>query len=137
MGYFDDPKHKAQWEKELSVLRMEKARIQAGLPPVEEQRAASRNLEKSAPENDFVDDKKLDFTEENRREAVEETTFYRASEKTGNAAKPRAERVHGDSEYRVKMTFEELLREANMYEPPRLTQKPREMARQKEVSHEL
>ena len=136
MGYFDDPKHKAQWEKELFALRKEKERIQAGLPPVEEQaeRTVSKKIEKIAPENDFVDEEKLDFSEEKQRE---ETTFYRASEKTGNAAKPRAERVHGDSEYRVKMTFEELLREANMYEPPRLTQKPREMARQKEVSHEL
>lgn len=134
MGYFDNPKHKAQWEKELSVLRMEKARIKEGLPPLEEQRAAAKKIEKIAPENDFVDEEKLDFSEEKQRE---ETTFYRASEKSGNAAKPRAERVHGDSEYRVKMTFEELLREANMYEPPRLTQKPREMARQKEVSHEL
>ena len=138
MGYFDDPKHRAQWEKELSVLRMEKARIQAGLPPVEEQRAASRNLEKSAPENDFVDDKKLDFTEENQREAVEETTIYRASEKEARTpAKPHSERVSADSGNRVRITFEELLREANMYEPPRLTQKPREMTRQKEVSHEL
>lgn len=138
MGYFDNPKHRAQWEKELSVLRMEKARIQAGLPPVEEQRAVSRNLEKSAPENDFVAEEKLDFAEEKQREAVEETTFYRAPAKEARAsAKPRAERVHADSENRVKITFEELLREANMYEPPRLTQKPREMTRQKEVSHEL
>lgn len=136
MGYFDDPKHRAQWEKELSVLRMEKARIQAGLPPVEEQRAASRNLEKSAPENDFVDEKQVAV--EHQRAVSEETSFYRASEKeTRTPAKPRAERVHADSENRVRITFEELLREANMYEPPRLTQKPREMTRQKEVSHEL
>lgn len=134
MGYFDDPKHKAQWEKELFALRKEKERIKAGLPPVEEQRAASKNLEKFAPENDFVDEEKLDFAEEKQREAAEETTFYRAAKAP---AKPRAERVRGDSEYRVKITFDELLREANMYEPPRLTQKPREMTRQKEVSHEL
>ncbi len=138
MGYFDDPKHKAQWEKELFALRKQKERIKAGLPPVEEQRAASKNLEKFAPENDFVDEEKLDFAEEKQREVSEETTFYRASEKEAKSpAKPRAERVHGDSEYRVKITFEELLREANMYEPPKLTQKPREMTRQKEVSHEL
>ena len=134
MGYFDDPKHRAQWEKELSALRLEKARIQAGLPPVEEQRTVSRNLEKSARENDFVNEEKLDFAEEKQREAAEETTFYRAAKAP---AKPRAERVRGDSEYRVRITFEELLREANMYEPPKLTQKPREMTRQKEVSHEL
>ena len=112
MGYFDDPKHKAQWEKELSALRMEKERIKAGLPPMEEQRAAAKNLEKFAPENDFVDEEKFDFSEEKQREAVEETTFYRASEKQ---AKPRAERVHGDSDYRVRVTFEELLREENMF----------------------
>ena len=134
MGYFDDPKHKAQWEKELFALRKEKERIKAGLPPVEEQRAVSKNLEKFAPENDFVDEEKLDFAEEKQREAAEETKFYRAPEKQAN---PRTERVHGDSEYRVKITFEELLREANMYEPPKLTQKPHEMTRQKEVSHEL
>ena len=145
MGYFDDPKHKAQWEKELFALRKEKERIKAGLPPVEEQRAVSKNLEKFAPENDFVDEEKLDFAEEKQRvvdekqpefaeENLEETKFYRAPEKQAN---PRTERVHGDSEYRVKITFEELLREANMYEPPKLTQKPHEMTRQKEVSHEL
>ncbi len=142
MGYFDDPKHRAKWEKELSALRMEKARIQAGLPPVEEQRTVSKNLEKIVPENDFVDEEQLGFADEQQRDVAEEnlkeTTFYRASEKEAKSpAKPRAERVHGDSEYRVKITFEELLREANMYEPPKLTQKPREMTRQKEVSHEL
>lgn len=138
MGYFDDPKHRAQWEKELSALRLEKARIQAGLPPVEEQRTVSRNLEKSARENDFVDEEKLDFAEEKQREAAEETTFYRAPEKDAKTpSKPRAERVRADSDHRVRITFEELLREANMYEPPKLTQKPREMTRQKEVSHEL
>ena len=136
MGYFDDPKHRAQWEKELSALRMEKARIKAGLAPVSEQaeHTVSKKIEKIAPEKNFVDEEKLDFAEEKQREAAEETTFYRASEKQ---AKPRAERVHADSENRVRITFEELLREANMYEPPRLTQKPREMTRQKEVSHEL
>lgn len=142
MGYFDDPKHRAKWEKELSALRMEKARIQAGLPPVEEQRTVSKNLEKIVPENDFVDEEQLGFADEQQRDIAEEnlkeTTFYRASEKEAKTpAKPRPERVHGDSEYRVKITFEELLREANMYEPPKLTQKPREMTRQKEVSHEL
>lgn len=138
MGYFDDPKHRAQWEKELSALRLEKARIQAGLPPVEEQRTVSRNLEKSAREKDFVDEEKLDFAEEKQREAAGETTFYRAPEKDAKTpAKPRAERVRVDSDHRVRITFEELLREANMYEPPKLTQKPREMTRQKEVSHEL
>ena len=149
MGYFDDPKHKAQWEKELSALREEKARIKAGLPPVEEQRAAAKNLEKFVPENDFVDEEKLDFGEEKQRvvdekqpefaeDNLEETTFYRAPEKKAKApAKPRAERVRGDGEYRVRITFEELLREENMYQPPKLTQKPRELERQKEVSHEL
>ena len=149
MGYFDDPKHRAQWEKELAALREEKARIQAGLPPVEEHRAVSKNLEKFAPENDFVDEEQFDFAEQKQRVAEEklrdaaeekrqETTFYRASEKEAKApARPRSERVRADSEYRVKITFEELLREANMYEPPKLTQKPREMTRQKEVSHEL
>ena len=138
MGYFDDPKHRAQWEKELSALRLEKARIQAGLPPVEEQRTVSRNLEKSAREKDFVDEEKLDFAEEKQREAAEETTFYRAPEKNAKAsAKPRTERVHADSEYRVRITFEDLLREENVYQPPKLTQKPRELERQKEVSYEL
>lgn len=62
MGYFDDPKHKAQWEKELSELRQEKARVKAGLPPVSGQaeRALSRNMEKAVPENDFVSEERLD-----------------------------------------------------------------------------
>lgn len=140
MGYFDDPKHKAQWEKELFALRKEKERIQAGLPPVEEQaeHTVSKKIEKIAHENDFVDEEKLDFAEEKQREAAEETTFYRAAEKSAKApAKPRAERVHADSEYRVRITFEDLLREENVYQPPKLTQKPRELERQKEVSYEL
>lgn len=140
MGYFDDPKHKAQWEKELFALRKEKERIQAGLPPVEEQaeRTVSKKIEKIAPENDFVDEEKLDFAEEKQRESAEETTFYRAPEKNAKAsAKSRTERVHADSEYRVRITFEDLLREENVYQPPKLTQKPRELERQKEVSYEL
>ena len=62
MGYFDDPKHKAQWEKELSELRQEKARVKAGLPPVSEkaERSASRNMEKTVPENDLVSEERLD-----------------------------------------------------------------------------
>ncbi len=62
MGYFDDPKHKAQWEKELSELRQEKARVKAGLPPVSEkaERSVSRNMEKTVPENDLVSGERLD-----------------------------------------------------------------------------
>lgn len=62
MGYFDDPKHKAQWEKELSELRQEKARVKAGLPPVSDmaERSASRNMEKTVPENDLVSGEMFD-----------------------------------------------------------------------------
>lgn len=131
MGYFDDPKHKAQWEKELSELRREKARIKAGLPPVSEQseRTISKNIEKSAPENDFS----FEDTTEN---TVGETTFYRSEEHESERKEP-AKRVHGDGNYRVKISFQELLRAENMEQPVKLTQKPREMTRQKEVSHEL
>ena len=51
MGYFDDPKHREQWEKELSELRQEKARVKAGLPPVSDkaEHSVSRNMEKPFP----------------------------------------------------------------------------------------
>lgn len=127
MGYFDDPKHRAQWEKELSELRREKARINAGLPPVSEQteRAVSKNIEKSAPESD------ISF-EETADNSFEETTFYRETERSQPA---RREREYGT--YRERITFQELLRAENMEAPVKLTQKPRELERQKEVSHEL
>lgn len=127
MGYFDDPKHRAQWEKELSELRREKARINAGLPPVSEQaeRAVSKNIEKSAPESD------ISF-EETADKALEETTFYR---ETKRSQPERRESEYGT--YRERITFQELLRAENMEAPVKLTQKPREIERQKEVSHEL
>lgn len=128
MGYFDDPQHKAQWEKELSELRMEKARVKAGLPPVSEQaeRTASKNIEKTAPES------RLDF-EDTTEIAAEETTFYRSDEREARDEP----RFRENGTYRVKTNFRELLREENMEQPIKLTQKPRELERQKEVSHEL
>lgn len=128
MGYFDNPQHKAQWEKELSELRMEKARVKAGLPPVSEQaeRAVSKNIEKTAPES------RLDF-EDTTEIAAEETTFYRSDERE-ERDEPR---FRENGTYRVKTNFRELLREENMEQPIKLTQKPRELERQKEVSHEL
>lgn len=128
MGYFDDPQHKAQWEKELSELRMEKARVKAGLPPVSEQaeRAVSKNIEKTAPES------RLDF-EDTTEIAAEETTFYRSDEREAHDEPHFRE----NGTYRVKTNFRELLREENMEQPIKLTQKPRELERQKEVSHEL
>ncbi len=131
MGYFDDPKHKAQWEKELSELRKEKARINAGLPPVSEQteRAVSKNIEKSAPESDISFEKTADSS-------FEETTFYRSDERETERSQPeRRESEYGT--YRERITFQELLRAENMEAPVKLTQKPRELERQKEVSHEL
>lgn len=127
MGYFDDPKHRAQWEKELSELRKEKARINAGLPPVSEQteRAVSKNIEKSAPESD------ISF-EETADKALEETTFYRETKRSQPEMR---ESEYGT--YRERITFQELLRAENMEAPVKLTQKPREIERQKEVSHEL
>lgn len=131
MGYFDDPKHKAQWEKELSELRKEKARINAGLPPVSEQteRAVSKNIEKSAPKSDISFEKTADSS-------FEETTFYRSDERETERSQPeRRESEYGT--YRERITFQELLRAENMEAPVKLTQKPRELERQKEVSHEL
>lgn len=151
MGYFDDPKHKAQWEKELSELRQEKARVKAGLPPVSDmaERSASRNMEKTVPENDLVSGEMFDRSP---REAaasndIPEKQAKAGAEKSETAAVPRkvkpekaktaAERVHSGEPHRVKITFEELLRRENMYTPPKLTKRPRSPERQKEVSHEL
>lgn len=162
MGYFDDPKHKAQWEKELSELRQEKARVKAGLPPVSDmaERSASRNMEKTVPENDLVSGEMFDrspreaaasndIPEKQAEAGAEKAAVSEGvrAEKSETAAVPRkvksekaktaAERVHSGEPHRVKITFEELLRRENMYTPPKLTKKPRSPERQKEVSHEL
>lgn len=131
MGYFDDPQHKAQWEKEISELRREKARIKAGLPPVSKQteRAVSKNIEKSAQKNNLSFEKTTEI-------AAEETTFYRgASPEHGSEREEPSSRENRT--YRVKTNFKELLRAENMEQPVKLTQKPRELERQKEVSYEL
>lgn len=162
MGYFDDPKHKAQWEKELSELRQEKARVKAGLPPVSEkaERSASRNMEKTVPENDLVSGEMFDrspreaaasndIPEKQAKAGAEKAAVSEEvrAEKSETAAVPRkvkpekaktaAERVHFGEPHRVKITFEELLRRENMYTPPKLTKRPRSPELQKEVSHEL
>lgn len=148
MGYFDDPKHKAQWEKELSELRQEKARVKAGLPPVSDmaERSASRNMEKTVPENDLVSGEMFDRSP---REAaasndIPEKQAKAGAEKAAVSEEVRAEKsetaaehVHSGEPHRVKITFEELLRRENMYTPPKLTKRPRSPERQKEVSHEL
>lgn len=161
MGYFDDPKHKAQWEKELSALREEKARMKAGIPPVSEQaeRTADRNLERTAPENDFVSEELNETAEEmdaapemetpdepvrsekaeevrEESEAAHEEKAVEKSEQKAPAKQP-AERIRPEGIYREKISFQELLRMENMDTPVRLTQKPHEKERQKEVSHEL
>lgn len=162
MGYFDDPKHKAQWEKELSELRQEKARVKAGLPPVSDmaERSASRNMEKTVPENDLVSGEMFDrspreaaapndIPEKQAKAGAEKAAVSEEvrAEKSETAAVPRkvkpekartaAERVHSGEPHRVKITFEELLRRENMYTPPKLTKRPRSPELQKEVSHEL
>lgn len=162
MGYFDDPKHKAQWEKELSELRQEKARVKAGLPPVSDmaERSASRNMEKTVPENDLVSGEMFDrspreaaasndIPEKQAKAGAEKAAVSEEvrAEKSETAAVPRkvkpekaktaAERVHSGETHRVKITFEELLRRENMYTPPKLTKRPRSPELQKEVSHEL
>ena len=157
MGYFDDPKHKAQWEKELSELRQEKARVKAGLPPVSDkaERSASRNMEKNVPENNPVSEERIDKLP---REAafshdIPEKQAKAMAEKTAGPEEikpemadieertaPRRsapERAGSGEPHRVKITFDELLRRENMYTPPKLTKKPRSPERQKEVSHEL
>lgn len=162
MGYFDDPKHKAQWEKELSELRQEKARVKAGLPTVSDmaERSASRNMEKTVPENDLVSGEMFDrspreaaasndIPEKQAKAGAEKAAVSEEvrAEKSETAAVPRkvkpekaktaAERVHSGEPHRVKITFEELLRRENMYTPPKLTKRPRSPELQKEVSHEL
>ena len=162
MGYFDDPKHKAQWEKELSELRQEKARVKAGLPPVSDmaERSASRNMEKTVPENDLVSGEMFDrspreaaasndIPEKQAKAGAEKSAVSEEvrAEKSETAAVPRkvkpekaktaAEHVHSGEPHRVKITFEELLRRENMYTPPKLTKRPRSQELQKEVSHEL
>ncbi len=157
MGYFDDPKHKAQWEKELSELRQEKARVKAGLPPVSDkaERSADRNMEKAVPGKDFVSEERFDklpreaavshdIPEKQAKAGVERTAvpeevkFEKADgEERTVPRSPAAGRARSGEPHRVKITFEELLRRENMYTPPKLTKKPRSPERQKEVSHEL
>lgn len=157
MGYFDDPKHREQWEKELSELRQEKARVKAGLPPVSDkaEHSVSRNMEKAVPENDFVSEERFDKLprETAFSHDIPEKQAKAGAEKTAvpEEIKPEkadieertiprrsaAERAGSGEPHRVKITFDELLRRENMYTPPKLTKKPRSLERQKEVSHEL
>lgn len=166
MGYFDDPKHKAQWEKELSELRLEKARVKAGQPPLSDkaERSADRNMEKNVPESNLADEEMFDRLpreaavshdiQEKQAKAVAEKTAVPEevmAEKSETDAvpekadreertaprRPAAERTRSGESHRIKITFDELLRRENMYTPPKLTKKPSSPERQKEVSHEL
>lgn len=167
MGYFDDPKHRAQWERELTALREEKARLKAGGQPAAEsnpapqmesekqveQRVAERRMESvyeeaipaAEPINEPVYEEPS-FTEEpeltEEQELAEEPELFEepVSEtvpQKKNPEKPTVQRVRPDGIYREHITFQELLRQEGLEPHIKLTHKPRTMELTKEVSHEL
>lgn len=166
MGYFDNPKHRAEWEKELSSLREQKARLHGGAYAAsrDTEHEASREYaepayeqdfseEYSAPENEYREEFSAasDYAEPSYSEEIPERSEpvreersapvreeVRSAPSREEAAKRSAPvRVHSDEEYRIRMTFQELLEMENLGSVKKTTSKPHEMQRQKEVSHAL
>lgn len=153
MGYFDNPKHRAEWEKELSSLREQKARLHGDSSVLRDtEREVSREYEKtayeqeySAPESEYSEEFSAanDYSEPAREERTapvrEERTAPAREERTAPVREERSARinVHPDEEYRIRMTFQELLEMENLGSVQKTTSKPHEMQRQKEVSHAL
>ncbi|MGN0683511.1 MAG: hypothetical protein ACI4JY_07530 [Oscillospiraceae bacterium] len=175
MGYFDNPKHRAEWERELSSLREQKARLHgdASAASYETEREVSREYEKTAYEQDFSEEySESEYSEEystandysepvreersepvreevrsepvreERSEPVREEVRPAPAREEFRSAPVREERssrvnVHPDEEYRIRMTFQELLEMENIAPVHKTTSKPHEMQRQKEVSHAL
>ena len=165
MGYFDNPKHRAEWERELSSLREQKARLHgdASAASYETEREVSREYEKTAYEQDFSEEYSEseyseeftaanDYSEPVREERSapvraehsepvreERSASVREQVRSAPAREERSSRVnvHPDEEYRIRMTFQELLEMENLASVRKTTSKPHEMQRQKEVSHAL
>lgn len=111
MSYFDDPKHKAAWDKELSALKKEKER----------RKAAGITGEAT------FDDKEL-------------STQLDSAEKSGRQAAERYSEIDDamdfGGEIRQRMTYAELVAEENMAHNTRKTSAPQKTM-QKEASREL
>ena len=162
MGYFDNPKHRAEWERELSSLREQKARLHgdASAASYDTEREASREYEKTAYEQDFSEEySESEYSEEfTAASNYDEPTFSEAAPERSapireevtsvpvreevRSAPVREERssrvnVHPDEEYRIRMTFQELLEMENIAPVHKTTSKSHEIQRQKEVSHAL
>lgn len=165
MGYFDNPKHRAEWERELSSLREQKARLYGDSSVSRDNdREVSREYEKTAYEQDFSneyseseyseeysaannysepvrEERSASVREEVRSEPVREerSAPVREEVRSAPAREERSSRVnvHPDEEYRIRMTFQELLEMENLASVRKTTSKPHEMQRQKEVSHAL
>ncbi|MGN0680029.1 MAG: hypothetical protein ACI4JS_10230 [Oscillospiraceae bacterium] len=166
MGYFDNPKHRAEWEKELSSLREQKARLHGGTSAASRdmERDVSREYEKTAYEQDFSEEYSApeneyreefsaagDYDESSYSEEIPERSepvreersapvreeVRSAPSREGAAKRSASVSVHSDEEYRIRMTFQELLEMENLGTVQKTTSKPREMQRQKEVSHAL
>lgn len=164
MGYFDNPKHRAEWERELSSLREQKARLYGDSSVSRDNdREVSREYEKTAYEQDFSEEYSEseysgeysaanDYSEpvreersapvrEEHSEPVREERSASVREQVRSAhtreERPSRVSVHPDEEYRIRMTFQELLEMENLGTVQKTTSKPHEMQRQKEVSHAL
>lgn len=163
MGYFDDPKHRAQWEKELSALREEKARLKAGGQPVSDEAQPSVQMEAEKHFAERTAEQEINpvyedvYTPEPENEPVHEEVYtpepenepvYEEAELTEEPImsaeppkktpeKPHTQRVRPDGIYRERITFQELLRQENMEPRIKLTQRPHVAERTKEVAHEL
>ncbi len=129
MGYFDNPKHKAEWEKELSELREMKARLHGS--PDTASREKEREYEQPVRNRDFSDEYSAPEREERTVPEREERVAPEREERVASV------KARSKEKYRERITFNELLAMENMNTVQKTMAKPREMQRQKEVSHVL
>lgn len=102
MAYFDDPTHKAQWEKELAALRAEKQRrIESGITR-EKRSAAVRENSVKLPSFEELVRRAAGRYAEKGKPATAAVSQNKQPEHTSAAAP-------GNS--RVRMTFSQLLAE--------------------------
>lgn len=111
MSYFDDPKHKAAWDKELSALKKEKERRKA------------EGITGEATFDDKEISAQLDSAEKRGKQAAERYSELDDALSVGG-------------EIRQRMTYAELVAEENMAHNTRKTSAPQKTM-QKEASREL
>lgn len=99
MAYFDDPAHKAQWEKELAALRQEKQR-RMNSEPVNGRKPQHENAVKLPTFEELVQQAALRYRNKE---------LGKPEKAPGRKQKTQNEPTHGSE--RVRITFAQLLAE--------------------------